>query len=79
MNNIVFIDGKKYLVTFTEINDDDEFITIKEASTMYNLKPTKLYNMIRLKQFPDGIVVKERGTATKFNRKLFCEYVEKAV
>lgn len=79
MNNIVYIDGKKYLATFTEIDDSNEYITIKEASTIYGIKATKLYNMIRLKQFPDGVVIKERGTATKFKRDLFCEYIEKVL
>lgn len=75
MNNIVIIDGKKYLVTFTEINDNDEFMSITEASKTYNIKSTKLYNMIRLHKFPDGVVVKQKGSSTKFNRKAFIEFM----
>lgn len=76
MENIMIIDGKKYLVTFTEINDTNENMSISEASKTYGIKTTKLYNMIRLKKFPDGVVVKSAGTATKFNRHAFKEFIK---
>ena len=75
MENIVVLNGKKYLVTFTEIREDDELISITEASVVYGVKPTKIYNMIRLKQFPEGVVVKNKGTATKLNRKLLSDFM----
>lgn len=76
MENIMIIDGKKYLVTFTEINDTNESMSISEASKTYGIKTTKLYNMIRLKKFPDGVVIKSTGTATKFNRHAFKEFIK---
>lgn len=81
MDNVVVIDGKRYFVTLTEIDSDEtnDTITIKDASTTYGIKVTKLYSMIRRNQFPEGIVVKTPGSVTKFNRMKFEEFIKSSL